>query len=132
MDLNLLKQPHSFRTGDSVVITERNYSDKSYSGTIERILSGPINKYYTKQIYVDHFYIKFDESIYHEILKRGWNIIYKDTEAVLGNIVYAPNTKKIEKIYIQYDFIIEETEINLSDIDAILIWRVGYDIQPNR
>jgi hypothetical protein len=130
MDLKLLREPHNFRKGDSVVVRERAYPNNTYRGIIYNIVSLPLNKHSKGFGYVevDHFYIKFDEEVYHQILRRGWDICYKDYPAILGEVVFSEKNNKIEKIYMQKTFVEEEFEINISDIRAILIWRVGFEI----
>jgi hypothetical protein len=134
MDLKLLREPHKFQNGDPVVVRERRFSNKSYCGTIYNIVSQPLNKHAKEKNYieVDYFYIKFDEDVYHQILRRGWEVYYKNYFAILGDVVYCDKIGKIEKLYTQQTFGMGETEINISDINAILIWRVGFEILPDK
>ena len=89
----------------------------------------PENEKLNQYNIVDYFYITFNINIYDILLKRGWNIIYKNQKAVLGNVIRNKTTQNIEKLYIQYDYSYDETEINIEDIDSILIWRIAYKIE---
>lgn len=128
MSSSLLFDRHNFRNGDEVTITDR-FSNESYQGTIDRILCLPENEKLKQYNIVDYFYIRFNKNIYDILLKRGWNIIYKNQKAVLGNIIRNIITQNIEKLYIQYSYSYVETEINLEDINSILIWRINYKIE---
>ena len=128
MSSALLIEPHNFKNRDVVTITDR-FSNESYHGIIDRILSLPENEKLNQYNIVDYFYITFNINIYDILLKRGWNIIYKNQKAVLGNVIRNKTTQNIEKLYIQYNFSYDETEINIEDIDSILIWRIAYKIE---
>lgn len=80
-----------------------------------------------KDIMVDHFYIQFNKEIYHLLLKRGLDVIYQHQPVVLGD-VKRDKSGKIVQLFTQKMFS-PETEIHLDDINAILCWRVAYDIQ---
>lgn len=129
MDLTLLREPHSIRDGDTVVVVERTDPEKKYYGKVYKIVNLPINKHIMdlKNIMVDYFYIQFSEEITSILLKRGLPIIYKHSPATLGNII-RNRAGQIEKIYIQYNHSSYETEISFNDINALLMWRVAYDI----
>lgn len=128
MSSPLLFDPHNFRNGDEVTITDR-FSNESYHGTIDRILCLPENEKLKQYNIVDYFYIRFNHNIYDILLKRGWNIIYKNQKAILGNVIRNKTTQNIEKLYIQYEYSYDETEINIQDIHSILIWRIAFKIE---
>jgi hypothetical protein len=76
--------------------------------------------------YVDYFYITFDKNVYDKILLKGVN----DKDKVIVDIE-RNEFGEIVRLYIQCDendtFIGEE--INIEDINAILIWRVAFNIE---
>jgi len=129
MNLRLLQEEHDFRSGDSVIVIERQYPHNSYEGIIYTIIHLPANKTFYKDIYVPYFYVKFSDDIYAKILKRGWEILYQGKQKVVGNIILSPENNMIEKIYEQRDFSSAEYEIKLEYINGILIWREGYEIK---
>jgi len=134
MDLELLQEEHDFHRGDDVLVYERKHHGVYYSGKIYDIVSLPlplseyIDEY--KNILVDYFYVTFEKPIYSIFLKRGFDVIYKSKRAILGDVILDKNSQ-IEKIYQQYRFQSREDEINLDDINAMLVWRVGYGIVKN-
>jgi hypothetical protein len=129
MNLILLQEEHDFRSGDNVIVTEREYPRTSYEGIIYTIIHLPADKVCYKNVYVPYFYIKFSNDIYAKILKRGWEILYQGKLKVVGNIILSPANNLIEKIYEQRDFSSAEYEIKLEYINGILIWREGYEIK---
>ena len=129
MNLQLLQEEHNFRSGDSVIVTEREYPHTSYEGIIYTIMHLPANKVFYKDVYIPYFYIKFSDIIYAKILKRGWEILYQGKLKVVGNIILSPENNMIEKIYEQREFSSAEYEIKLEYINGILIWREGYEIK---
>lgn len=132
MQLTLLREKHSIRQGDSVVIVERTNAEKKYHGKVYKIVNLPLNKHLPQPYYsqhVDYFYITFSEEIQNDLLKKGLPIIYNHSDATLGNII-RNDAGQIEKIYMQRHHFDVEIEINLNHINAILMWRVAYDIKP--
>lgn len=129
MNLQLLQEDHNFRSGDNVIVVEREYPYNSYEGVIDTIIHLPADKVYYKDIYVPYFYIRFSNDIYAKILKRGWEILYQRKQKVVGNIILSPENNMIEKIYEQREFSSAEYEIKLEYINSILIWRIGYEIK---
>lgn len=129
MNTALLTEPHNFKDGDSVVVYDRDNDAKSYNGTIYKIINNPLNKYINdyKNIYVDYFYIQFSEDDYHKLLMRGLDIILNHQLVVLGNVV-RDRSGKIERLYTQQPFV-DETEINIRNVNAMLVWRVAFDIK---
>lgn len=129
MNLRLLQEDHNFRSGDSVIVVEREYPHNSYEGIIYSIIHLPAGKIYYNDLYVPYFYIKFSDIIYAKILKRGWEILYQGKQKVVGNIILSPKNNMIEKIYEQCESSSTEYEIKLEYINSILIWRIGYEIK---
>jgi hypothetical protein len=129
MNLRLLQEDHNFRSGNNVIVVEREYPHNSYEGVIDTIVHLPADKVYYKDVYVPYFYIKFSDIIYSKILKRGWEILYQGKQKVVGNIILSPENNMIEKIYEQREFSSAEYEINKEYINSILIWRIGYEIK---
>jgi hypothetical protein len=130
MKLQLLQEPHKFKVGDNVIVKERNFTDnEQYSGKIVQILELSPNEHFKeyKYITVPYFYVKFPKEIYSIILKRGWNILYKNKIEIVGDI-NKNSSNFINKIYIQRAFS-PESEIDLEYINGILIWREGWIIE---
>jgi len=133
MTNKFLTEKHDLKKGDKVLVRDRNYPKKIYKGVIHDILRKPEN-IYTKQFkFVDYFYIQFPEETYHQLIERGWDIIYKGESIITGDVNKDPVTRQITKIYQQYPSpsCRNETEINLHSINAILVWRIAFDIQRN-
>lgn len=129
MDIKLLSQNHNIRVGDHVIVKERAFPHTQYGGSVYRIVNKSMNEHIRdyKDIMVDHFYIQFNKEIYHLLLKRGLDVIYQHQPVVLGD-VKRDKSGKIVQLFTQKMFL-PETEIHLDDINAILCWRVAYDIQ---
>ena len=131
MDLKLLSAPHNLREGNTVIVTDKN-NKNSFKGIIYRIVNAPVNKYLAPYdcIYVDHFYIKFTNENYNKLLCRGLDIIYNHNPAILGNVIRNNNSQIITELYTQNSNpgYYNETKIDVDDINAILIWRVAFDI----
>jgi hypothetical protein len=59
---------------------------------------------------------------------RGWSVIYKGEQRVIGD-VEKNDQCQITRLFIQSKFfMIEDQIINMTDIDAILVWRVAFAI----
>jgi hypothetical protein len=133
MDLQLLKEKHNLRKGEHVIVTDR-FTGICYQGKIYEIINNmPVNKYINelKNVFIDYFYVSFPNDVYCQLLRRGSEVIYNYKQATLGNIVL-DNDGKIEKIYRQEPFCGTEVEINFHQINAMLVWRAGYDIKLDR
>jgi len=130
MDLQLLNEKHNLRKGNQVIVTDRRTSI-AYQGKIYDIVNLPVNKYIDdlKNVFIDYFYISFPNEVCYQLLRRGSEVIYNYTQATIGNIVLDSNGK-IEKIYRQHPLCGSEYEINFHQINAMLVWRVAYDIEP--
>jgi hypothetical protein len=133
MDLKLLSAPHKLREGDAVVITDMKNNRRTFNGTIYRIINAPVNKYLApyNSIFVDQFYIKFKNEDYPELLSRGLDIIYNHRPAILGNVVRTNNSQNITAVYSQNSSpgYYSETQIDVNNINAILVWRCGFEIR---
>jgi len=128
MDLQLLTEPHSFSAGDKVIVQNRYNANEIYPGTVYKIIRLPLNKgIKTVQPDIDYFYITFSDEVYEIFLKRGWEIIYKHECKVTGHGVFRKNN--ILKTILQNPSSGSETEIDVKDINAILIWRIAFDIK---
>jgi len=125
--LLLLSEPHSMKNGDDIIFTDR-ITNLSYCGVIYRIVNLFENQF--NHIYVDYFYIKVDQNLLHELLLRGSEVIVNSQRQTIGN-VEKDNHGKIKKLFIQFTcpFASKEKEILLQDINAILVWRIAYNIQ---
>jgi len=124
--ISLLLQRHTFRNGDNVRVNYRNKPEEKYDGTIYAILNNYDSCY---KMNIDYFYISFEKKVYYKLLQRGWKVIYNGRGITLGN-VDRNESGEITKLYIQYDDLRSyETEIKLENINGILIWREGYNIE---
>jgi hypothetical protein len=133
MSLKHLHESHTFRNGDEVIVKERAGKYRNFRGKIYSIVNQSMNEHISehKHIMVDYFYITFDLDTYDTLLSRGLYILYQGQPVVLGN-VYRDNAGKITQVFTQphyYTTIRIEHEIKIEDINAILIWRVGYSIE---
>ena len=126
--VQLLSEPHSMKNGDDVIFTDR-IKNLSYCGRIYRIVNLP--EFQGGKWNVDYFYITVDENFLHELLLRGSEVIVNSQRQAIGN-VEKDNHGKIKKLFIQFTgpFASKEKEILLQDINAILVWRIAYNIQP--
>lgn len=127
--MDYLRENHKIRVGDDVIVREREFPHSQYSGSVYRIVNKPINENIRDQshVMVDYFYIQFTKDIYHLLLKRGLDVIYQHQPVILGN-VNRNNSGKITQLFTQKMFS-PENEIHLDQINAILCWRIAYDIQ---
>jgi hypothetical protein len=128
-DADLLIMPHTMRKGDKVTFTDRN-THESFQGEIYSIVRLPANKYFDQYNLlgdIDYFYIKPRKQDMHKLLTRGLPIILNYIPCVLGNVDYEDSL--VKNVYIQ-EFLRAEYLTSIRDINAILIWRVAYDIQP--
>lgn len=129
-----LLENHKFKCSDDVIVYNRTYHDIQYNGKIFSIVRKPVNPHLNPfRNEVDYFYIKFSKDVYNNLLQRGWEIIYNNQPAIIGNVVRNNNTNDIEQLYIQYPYPMmskkEEIEIQLENINAILMWRIAYEIR---
>jgi hypothetical protein len=124
--ISLLLQRHSFLNGDKVQVTYRNKPEEKYYGTIYAVINNYDSCY---KMNIDYFYISFEKKVYDKLLQRGWKVIQNGKGDTLGNIE-RNELGEITKIYIQYGYLGSyETEIKLENINGILIWREGYNIE---
>lgn len=128
----LLTEAHNFTNGDNVVVHERYYPRKSYNGTIYAIVNKPEQEYMKPIHLIDYFYIKFPEPMYHKLLQRGWEVMYRNRPVIIGTIHRNKTTNCIEKLYTQEKYCTVEVEIDIKDINAMLVWRIAFDIQPSK
>lgn len=128
-DIDYLLEKHNIRVGDDVIVREREFPHTQYNGSVYRIVNKPLNEHIRghRHIMVDYFYIQFNNEIYHLLLKRGLDVIYQHQPVILGNVNRNKSGKIIE-LFTQKMFS-PETEIHIDGINAILCWRIAYDIQ---
>jgi hypothetical protein len=119
---------HNFRVGQMVDVHERTKPQIKYSGKIHSIHKKKANEYVLHGPFVDYFYVAFDRCVYDKILLRGWNVIHNGAIRILGD-VERNVLGEITKLHIQFPHIIDEFEIDVVGIDAILIWREGFVIE---
>jgi hypothetical protein len=127
-NIDYLQEQHNIQVGDDVIVRDRQ-SNQQFHGSAYRIVNQPVNQHIQdqKQILVDYFYVQFTNDIYHLLLKRGLDVIYQHQPVVLGNVT-RNNSGKIIQLFTQKRFC-GETEIHLDGINAMLCWRIAYDIQ---
>jgi len=128
--MNFLVETHNFRNGDQVIVKLR-YGGDTYDGTIYSIVKLPMHKHDINSRCVDFFYISFPPEVYDKVLSRGLEVIHKNNPQVIGNIT-RDSSGKITQLWLQHGPFSQETEITINDINAALMWREAYEIQPNR
>lgn len=126
----LLIEPHNLKNGDRVLVRNRFRPGLAYEGSIFKIVNKVENEYTEPSRWIDYFYVTFPEPIYHELLQRGWEIIYKNRVVYVGTIQRNPATNHIEKLYSQEKYSTVECEIEMKNMNAILMGRIAYDIRP--
>jgi hypothetical protein len=130
MDSNLVNERHNMQNGDKVVVYERYSPQYKYEGIIYNITSAPMNSGRPHENYVDHFYIKFPDIVYAKWLKKGSEIIYERRKTIVGSIILHSTGENIKHLTSQQMFSTEETTISPKNINAMLVWRIGYIIKP--
>lgn len=127
MSNQYLSEPHSFLVGDSVKVNHRDDETNFYRGIIYSIVNLPINKHLEQRDskYTDYFYIRFPLTVYHEMILQGWEILYDYKQEVVSKVIR--NNGQIESLYIRRG-LMSEIEIDIKKVNAILIWRVGFEI----
>lgn len=126
--LEMLSEPHTFRSGDLVKVTIRGDDLESYNGRIYSILSLPINIYNEREGFTDHFYITFDATSYYNIIGKGWEIIYNHKTESIADI--KKEDGRITDISIKYGCL-SEVDADINNVNAILIWRFAWKITKN-
>jgi len=133
--MELLQQSHNFKVGDRVFVTERYDPNLSFKGTIYSIMELPLERGSLRSgnnnILVDHFYVKLDETTYAKLLKRGSEFIYNGRPMVVGSIKTNAMNGTIDRITSQELFSSYETKLDPKNINAMLIWRIGYNIEKS-
>ena len=131
--MKLLNEKHYFCSGDKVNVYNRYNPSVLYRGTIYKIVSRPLTRSspFNQEghgPYVDYFYVTFEPNVYAKLLRRGSDVIHNHNDQVIGNVILDNTKENVTKVTLQYPLFSQETEICLSDINAMLIWRVGYCI----
>lgn len=125
--MDLLQEKHSLQTGNRVLVSLRIGSNESYEGTIYNIINLPMNKGRPDRDFVDYFYIQFPKHVYAKLLLRGSEIIYDGKPCVIGTNGSHENVINYTR---QHMFSSNDCSIEPEKINAMLIWRIAYDIQP--
>ena len=128
-DADLLIMPHVMDRGDQVTFTNRK-TQECFQGEIYSIVRLPANKYFNQYGIlgdIDYFYIKPRKEDMHKLLMRGLPVILNYIPHILGNVECEGSL--VKHVYIQ-EFFRAEYLISVDDINAILVWRIAYDIQP--
>jgi hypothetical protein len=130
--MDFVNEPHSMQNCQEVSVIVRNNSDQSYEGMIYNIISLPFNRGRPNTDFVDYFYIQFPPNVYAKLLMRSSEIIYNNSQRVIGAIVTDSDRKTITRLTLQSTNMFSNDEIVVppEKINAILIWRVAYDIKP--
>jgi hypothetical protein len=120
---------HNFKEGDAVNVNDRFNSSENFEGIIYKIINKPENRYAKNPNWVDYFYVSFQQDVYNKLLKRGWDVIYNHREVVLGDV--EKTNERISRLTIQDVslFPTMDQEIKLKNINAILVWRVAFEIK---
>jgi hypothetical protein len=108
------------RIGQKVLVSVRNSPNECYHGTIYNIINRPMNRGNPNTNFVDHFYITFTQDIYSKLLLHGSEIIYNRDLSTVNSMT---------NLTLQ-SFPYSETSLNLDNINAMLVWRVAYNITP--
>jgi hypothetical protein len=117
------------RNGHAVRVKVRDRPEETYVGKIYNIISLPLNRAQSNGPLVENFYIQFDPEIYSKLLMRGSEIIYNNNLETIGTIE-RDSSGGITKLTLQYSRPYSpETEGSPNNIDAMLIWRIAYQIQ---
>lgn len=124
--MNHLKESHTFKIGDPVIVYDRCEPNVKFNGIIHQIVYMESSKF--SDVFVDYFYIRFPTNVYDTLLKRGHNIIYRGKPEVVGDII-RNDKMEIETLYIQFPFSARQTQIELEYLHSMLIWRVGFCIE---
>lgn len=126
-NIEFLTDPHNLRVGDSVKITNRYDEYESYTGRIYSIVSLPINKHIKPldSIYADYIYVKLSNHDYDKIIQRGWDVMYNHRQEIISSV--EKERGKITKISTRVGMM-GESQADINNINAILIWRVGWKI----
>jgi hypothetical protein len=127
-NIEFLTDPHNLRKGDSVKITNRYDDYESYTGRIYSIVSLPINKHIKPldSIYTDYIYVKLSNRDYDKIIQRGWDVICNHRPEIISSV--EKERGKITKISTRVGMM-GESQADINNINAILIWRVGWKIE---
>ena len=130
--MDFVNEPHSMQNCQEVSVIVRNNPDQSYEGMIYNIISLPFNRGRPNTDFVDYFYIQFPPNVYAKLLMRSSEIIYNNSQRVIGAIVTDSDRKTITRLTLQSTNMFSNDEIVVppEKINAILIWRVAYDIKP--
>lgn len=131
--MELLQESHNFKVGDRVFVTERYDPNLSFKGTIYSIVELPLERGSLRSdnnnILVDHFYVKLDEAAYAKLLKKGSEFIYNGRPIIVGSIKTNAMNGTIDRITSREMFSSYETKLDPKNINAMLIWRIGYNIE---
>jgi hypothetical protein len=73
----------------------------------------------------------FSNEDYNKLLSRGLDIIHNHKPEILGKVVKSHGSCNITEVYTQTfsPGYYNETKIDINDINAILVWRTGFDIR---
>jgi hypothetical protein len=126
--MNFLTEPHTMRIGHKVLVSVRNNPNECYEGTIYNIVNGPMNKGIPNTDFVDHFYITFAAGVYAKLLMRGSEIVYQHGTRVIGRINTNSARDQIKNMTMQYPYSNTILDANPKNINAMLVWRVAYNI----
>jgi hypothetical protein len=129
MNLAWLYEKHSMQNGNTVRVTIRDKPNETYVGTIYNIINLPLNRALPNGPFVDHFYIQFSPEVYSNLLMRGSEIIYNRNCESVGTI-QRDSFDSITKLTLQSRSpFSSDTEGSPNNINAMLIWRIAYNIQ---
>lgn len=127
--MKLLFESHSMHIGGKVLVSLRNNPNESYVGTIYNIINSPMNKGRPNTDYVDHFYITFAPEVYAKLLMLGSEIIHNHVPTTIGVINVNDARDQITDMTLQ-SLLSNERTVNPKNINAMLVWRIAYNITP--
>jgi len=127
--MDFLREPHNMKAGEKVTVCLRNNPNEVFNGTIYKIIKLPTNSAMPNLNIVDYFYVTFTPDVYSKLLLRGSEIIYNHNSSVIGKIVVDSHNNIITEMTLQFLHAGDQIA-NPNNINAMLIWRVAYDIQP--
>jgi len=131
MEYNIQK----FKIGDNVLVNEKHNLEKKFNGT----LMGIINEKDDFNKMINTYYVKFDNTTYDFLLKKGWRLNIKKDNGMVENctiyeIIYDnSNSKVITYLKIfknENKNIIHPTifQISVDKINSILIYHIGFNM----
>ena len=130
--MDFVNEPHSMQNCQEVLVIVRNNPSEIYEGMIYNIISLPFNRGRPNTDFVDYFYIQFPPNVYAKLLMRSSEIIYNNSQRTIRAIETDSAKKIITRLTLQSTNMFSNDEIVVppEKINAMLIWRIAYNIIP--